>query len=48
MPMRKRVFGLSCFCIGLGMLLVIIVPALGWIFTTAAIFICIGYILLCC
>lgn len=47
MPMKKRVIGLACFCIGCGMVLAIVVPALGWIFTTAAIFICIGYILVC-
>ncbi|MEF9958361.1 MAG: hypothetical protein RR448_11045 [Niameybacter sp.] len=45
--MKKRVLGLVCFCVGSGMVLVIVVPALGWILTTAAIFILIGYILTC-
>lgn len=45
--MKKHVLGLVCFCVGCGMLLVIVVPALGWILTTAAIFILIGYILTC-
>ena len=30
--MRQRVLGLVCFCIGFGMVLAIIVPALGWVF----------------
>ncbi len=40
--MRRKVTGLCCFCIGLGMLLVIVIPTLGWIFTTAVILIGIG------
>ncbi|MGL4799080.1 MAG: hypothetical protein ACRCWY_06770 [Cellulosilyticaceae bacterium] len=45
--MKKRVLGLSVFCVGCGMILALVVPALGWIITTAAIFILLGYILVC-
>nr|WP_307989518.1 hypothetical protein [uncultured Niameybacter sp.] len=45
--MKKRVLGLICFCVGCGMVLVIVVPTLGWILTTATIFILLGYILTC-
>ncbi|MEG0012578.1 MAG: hypothetical protein RR618_08160 [Cellulosilyticaceae bacterium] len=46
--MKKRVIGLSCFCIGCGMILVVVVPALGWVLTAAALLIIAGYILACC
>jgi hypothetical protein len=39
---KRRITGVCLFCIGLGMLLVIIVPTLGWIFTTAIILIGMG------
>lgn len=43
--MRKRVLGLISFCIGFGMLTVIVVPAFGWAFMTAITFLCMGWIL---
>ncbi|MBC8579415.1 MAG: hypothetical protein ACLSH8_10145 [Zhenhengia sp.] len=45
--MKKRVLGLICFCVGCGMLMVIIIPALGWILTSAAVFILVGWLLVC-
>ena len=45
--MKKHVLGLMCVCVGAGMVLAIVVPALGWVFTAAAIFILIGYIMIC-
>jgi len=39
---KRRITGLCIFCIGLGMILVIVVPALGWIFMTALILIGLG------
>ncbi|MGL4737336.1 MAG: hypothetical protein ACRCW2_07740 [Cellulosilyticaceae bacterium] len=45
--MKKRVFGFACFCVGCGMVMAVVVPALGWVFLTAAIFLFLGYILIC-
>lgn len=41
--MRQRVLGLVCFCIGFGMVLAIIVPALGWAFVASIALLCAGY-----
>lgn len=41
--MRQRVLGLVCFCIGFGMILAIIVPALGWAFVASIALLCAGY-----
>ncbi len=43
--MRRRVLGLVSFCIGFGMVLAIIVPALGWAFTASLSLLCAGYFL---
>lgn len=45
--MKRRVFGLICFCVGCGMLMVIVIPALGWILATAAVCILVGWLLVC-
>ena len=42
---RQRVLGLVCFCIGFGMVLAIIVPALGWAFAISLALLWAGYIL---
>ena len=47
MSMKKRVLGLSILCIGSGMILALVVPALGWLIATAAVLILLGYILVC-
>lgn len=46
--MRRRVCGLTSFCVGVGMLLAILVPAFGWAFIAAISLICIGYFLARC
>jgi hypothetical protein len=39
--MKKRVLGLTLFSMGIGMLLVLLIPGWGWMFTA-----CIGFIFL--
>lgn len=46
--MKKRVFGLCAFCVGLGMVIVMVVPEIGWVCITAGMLICFGYMLLKC
>ena len=45
--MKKRVMGLCAFCIGSGMVLALVIPALGWLVLAAAGLIFVGYILVC-
>ncbi|WP_180270680.1 hypothetical protein [Sporanaerobium hydrogeniformans] len=41
--MRRRLMGLCCLCIGVGMLLVITLPIIGWVLLVGIGLICIGY-----
>lgn len=43
--MRHRVIGLVSFCVGLGMLLAVLVPAFGWALAVAFGLLATGYYL---
>lgn len=43
--MRRYLTGLCTLCVGLGMLLVMALPLLGWVFIVALICIGVGYVL---
>ncbi|NLK20961.1 MAG: hypothetical protein GX308_02480 [Epulopiscium sp.] len=44
--MRKRVFGLTLLAIGIGMLLVFLLPGTGFVITASIICIFLGYLLM--
>jgi hypothetical protein len=45
---RKKVLGIIIFALGLGIILAIIVPAIGWVFLSAVCLVCVGIYLLRC
>ncbi|MGE5328735.1 MAG: hypothetical protein ACM3KR_04415 [Deltaproteobacteria bacterium] len=48
MPCYKRVWGLICLALGIGMLLVVCLPKLGWVFCVGMLLIIFGWVWLIC